>query len=595
MSLMPEIQKVPVLDSVLNSQEARYAVAVGASQVTNTPYTNNNGSSTSIQQFMVQSPDYSTRVERGMDWSAYIYLSFVCTVTGAFAVNDPVCVMGRDIALAPYPLGTLINQNVVQINNSSISLDTGLLSRELLRLSDRDQSRLMKTCPAMLDRYASMNDAYGAINNSMASFLDSTDAMHVPNGAWPDFDFTDPTGAVLSGAGTYTSGGININYVNGVPVGTSNGGLSTVYNIFVRFRSSEKLMISPFAFSDQYEWDTGLFNVQNIKVQMTLQAPSVGRTIRNATSNGRTLSALAFNSTATNGAIQESQLNVLFYTPRDVSSQPKQSVVPYMEYVAQAVQSSNAAMASGASSTIVSQTIQLSGTPDLLILYCKPDSYLATDGDFYLPIDSLTLQYDNDPGLCSTLTREELYQFSVRNGLNMSYPEWIGQGKSAQSSLDVPLCGGLVVLRPGIDFPVRTGNAPGREGKFQLRYTATVRNQTAVNRTPVLYVALANSGFFTSVNGLSSYTLFPLQEEDVLRAVAAPSGERGSLRRIVGGSIFSSLSNVFNKAKDLYSMTKPMISTIKNMASSADSEGAKRVGEVLGKIGYGKKKIESRF
>ena len=181
----------------------------------------------------------------------------------------------------------------------------------------------------MCIRDRSYNDCAGAVNNTLAGYESQSDFAETPNGAFLNVIYTDPQGNPLP-AGTYpatlstgytpaypaSTGLPAANYVsqNGqpcvpadwvitttYPVGalavwagaiwsavapvagtppvapawTSLGNVAGVsYPLWFRWGSTEKLVLSPFVFSDCHEWDTGLFGINNIQLIMNLQAPS---------------------------------------------------------------------------------------------------------------------------------------------------------------------------------------------------------------------------------------------------------------------------------------------------------------------------------
>ena len=67
-----------------------------------------------------------------------------------------------------------------------------------------------------------------------------------PNGAWANLSFTNAAGAPLVGSGVYVdANGLNINYVDGVPVSTANAGVvNGLYLVYLRFRTTEKLVLT---------------------------------------------------------------------------------------------------------------------------------------------------------------------------------------------------------------------------------------------------------------------------------------------------------------------------------------------------------------
>ena len=143
--------------------------------------------------------------------------------------------------------------------------------KEVLRLTDYKKNRLVRTSPTMLDKYASYNDCYGANNNPLGAYNDSTDYDNVQNGAYPSLWFTDAQGNV---GGAYTaasnaSGGTAVYAIttaSGLPVVSVTSGTAAAGDslpVYIYWEATEPIVLSPFVFSDHCEWETGLFGKHN--------------------------------------------------------------------------------------------------------------------------------------------------------------------------------------------------------------------------------------------------------------------------------------------------------------------------------------------
>ena len=232
--------------------------------------------------------------------------------------------------------------------------------KEILRLSSTSADRAQRTCPTMLDNYLSYASGNDAINTPLGSYSSATGVDYVPNGAYYDIVFTDATGAPLVGSGNYVVNAVNYPFVNGVPVG--NGAL-TAFPLFFRWRSTEKLVLSPFVFADVHEWDTGLFGINNIQLIMNLRDPK--RTLRfdptlPAVAGTRTISDIAYNTAGGQGGFQDSTVNVIFLTPSLDTSLPPKSCINYLDFP-RFISNPGSAIAAGQRDQIVSQTIDFVG------------------------------------------------------------------------------------------------------------------------------------------------------------------------------------------------------------------------------------------
>lgn len=571
-----DIEKLAVFDDRIVQSRPKYAVEKGALSLTNSPF-NAIAANQSQHTYNINVPSENVFVDRAVEWSATCALSFTATIPATSALGVPVCVFGRDVALAAFPLHCLTQTMTATINDTTTTINLGDVLYEVLRLADYKKNRAQRTCPTYLDTYKSYNDAYLTNNNPLGDYSLAVDSGSVPNGAWGQVFFTDSVGTPLSsiggGTGSYQINGAGQAYpfVNGVPVSVvapAGGTTLTTYPLFIKFSSTEKLVLSPFVFSDTHEQETGLFGIQNIQLVMNMAAPSqtatAGRVLRSTTAGGCTISAVAYNNTNTGGTpYQNAQVNVQFLTPSLDIPLPPKSVVPYMEFPRYISNQSVSVAAGGVANQVVSQTITLPQIPDLLIIYAKPTApaYTATDADYYLPIQRISINFDNFSGLLSSQTAQQLYAMAFRNGLDMDWEQWSGKATLASQAVgQVATSGGFLVLKPSQDITLQSGQSPSLVGNFTFQFNCDILNTTGTTLSGLtLYVITANSGFFESIKGSSRVIKGVLTEADIISAPLAPMGTRGSLNRVVGGqNVLSRMGNFLSKAKDAVSPFLPM-------------------------------------
>ena len=573
-----DIEKLAVFDSRIVQSRPKYAVEKGALSLTNAPF-NAIAATQSQHTYNIYVPSENVYVDRALEWSSTVYQTFSVATAAPVGVGLPVVAAGVDFALCAFPLNSLCSTLTATINDTTAVINTQDVLTQVLRLTDYKKNRLQRTCPTYLDRYQSYNDAFGAINNPLGGYESATDYSETGNGAFYNLIYTDPAGNPL-GTTAPAYAGANYDAVNGVPVGNGAAG---PYPIYVRWRTTEKLVLSPFVFSDVHEWDTGLFGINNIQLIMNLRDSS--RTIRTTTRNGRTITGITYNSGVPN-VFTDSVVNVMFLTPSlDVPLPPK-SVVPYVEFPRYITQYNQTPIPAGAVQQIQSQTITLPQIPDLFIIYTKPQSYAATEGDWMFPVataadgirNPLTVNFDNFSGLLSSTTAEQLYGMSIKNGLEMDWNSWVGLAHSSAANAlgtagsgpaRISTVGGMLVLKPSQDITLQTGQAPSLVGNFTFQFNLTIKNNSTVAQSPQLYVITANSGFFESIRGSSRIIKGVLSEQDIISAPLAPMGTRDQLDRVVGAGLMSKLGNVLSKAKAVYDATAPHHGAIKEAAHSA--------------------------
>lgn len=604
-----DIAKQAVFDARVVQNAPRYAVQKGGLSLTNAPY-RAISATTAQHTYQINVPSQNVFCDRAIQWSSGVSITFVATVVGGPAdaannINIPVCVYGRDFALTAFPLNYLIGTTTATINDTSVTINTESVFSELLRLTDYKKNRISRTCPTMLDTVARYASVPLSVVSPLASFEDQTDHANQPNGAWGAWEWADPNnGNKLVGNGTYTppggGAGDAVPYQNGIPGFRAANSDARPYVLCINFFSTEKLLLSPFIFADAAEWETGIFGVNNIQLVLNMKA-DIGRVLRNcpvAGPTGRTvtLSAVQYRASANGNPFINPSVNVQYITPSLDLPLPAKSVVQYMEFPRYLQALTNVTIAAGSKLTgHQSNTIVLPQIPDALLIYCKPAQNTLTpaDADFYLPITRISINFDNFAGILSSHTREQLYEMSVHNGLDMDYNTWSGlaarraaptaAGAAVPPSSRLQTVGGFLILKPGLDITLQAGQAPGLIGNFTLQYTVDIENTGATDVvSPVLYTVAVNSGFFETLAGSSRIVKGVLSEADILSAEPAPEVTHEGLERMVGHGFMDKLGSFLSKAKDVYSATKPAVSALKG----ALPEGM--VKSALGAVGYGR-------
>jgi hypothetical protein len=615
-----EVTKYSVYDPRVIQTKPKYAVEKGALSLTNVSF-NAQTANSSTQQFNVIVPSENVFIDRAVEWisGGVVQIPVVITYGTSSTLSGGVPLMTyNDIALAAFPSHQTVAQMTATINDATVTVNTQDVLASVLRLQDLEAHRRQRTCPTMLDRYAynyPVNTAGTAgqiiTNSPQGGYGQHHESDDVPNGAWSQFYFCDSTGAPLTagnnGTGT-TPFGLPLSVAS-----SGNSGTTASTNVYVRWQSSEHLLLPPFIFGDAFELSTGLFGVQNFQVQMNL-LPNPSRAVRIAadaagqligSAGGATVTygtpAWASLSTAYSPNVNQPSLSVQFLTPAlDVPLPPK-SIVPYMEFpryittglpaIAGTIgtaPTSAKGVVSGATQ-ITTNTITLPNIPDLIMVYLKPSTPSATGvfttsayttrggttgptafdstiGDFTLPIQAISLNFDNFSGLLANHTQYQLYKMSVNNGLTMDFTQWSGESRSSQTwSVDSSLTtanavgtpyiatsGGPLVLRPGRDFALQAGQAPGLVGNFTFQATVTVGCQFANGIAAggvSLYVVPISSGFFETIKGSSRIIKGVLTEQDILSAVAhAPDAD---LQRMVGSGKEDKMEGGRHKGKKM--------------------------------------------
>ena len=519
-----DVSKVSTVDPRIVQNKPVYAVEKGALSITNQTFSAI-ANSASQQTFQVQVPSENIFVDRAIDWVNTATVSVTVTYTLRPAQYTNLATPGLDFSLAPFPITQSVSTMTSTINDQTVTVNTADVLPQVLRLADMAKTRMQRTCPTMLDKYYAVQPAATYYNSPVGDYSQAYDSADVPNGAWGQVAFSLPAGYVQGGGGT-------VALVNGLPqltvVGVGAGPFTYQFN--VTFQTAEKLVLPPFIFADEDELSTGLFGVQNMQFTMNFNQPT--RSVRMVNNGGYASPPVVNWVNGNNGSpFSRALIQVQFLTPSLDVALPNKSVVPWMEFP-RYISPQIGSVGTTANERISSQTITLPSIPDLLVIYIKPQSYSdCTQADWSLPVQNISLQFDNFSGLLSNHSQYELYKMSVNNGLDMDFDEWSGSAWAAGKL--TALVGGPLVLRPGRDFALSTGQAPGLVGNFTLQFDLQVDNSVAHTlQTVSIYTVTANSGFFETIRGSSRILKGVVTEQDILGAPVASTEE--SLARMVG-------------------------------------------------------------
>lgn len=649
-----EIQKVACVDSRVVQSRPAFQVTQGALSLTTAPFVAI-ASTSSQQTYNVQVPSQNVFLDRRLLWSSTVSMNMTTTSANGYAGLASLAVPGRDFALCALPLNSLCSTIQATINDAVCVTNSQDVLQSMLRLTDLKKNRQVRTAPTKLDSFLSYDDAFGSVTNPLAGYEAAAESGQAGNGAFGQLTFTNTDGTTALGntyvaAGNYTAAYAGASYVsvNGIPaappawdplqVYTANsmvqyGGyvwvaaapvtgtipvaaawtqgvaMSSALPLYFKFTSTEPVCLSPFVYSDEFEWSTGLFGLDNIQLLFNFQS-SPARLIRSTTRTGRVFSAAAFNATP----FVNSRVSCQFLTPNLSIPLPPMSIIPYLE-TPRYITSASTPIAANSTGQIISNTITLPQVPDLIVVYAKVPSYASNEGDWVLPLATaadgvtapISINFDNFSGLLSSSNSEALFAMSQKNSLSMDWQTWSGISHTAsggygvpgaagsrQQGQAIPMVGGPLVLRFGQDITLQAGQASSVVGNFSMQLSVTYKNNTAASVSPQLFIITVNSGYFQTIRGSSRVLKGILSEQDVIAAASGPSHTTSEVDRMVGGTSLRSLGNVLKASKEVYDATRP--AALRSVEAVGGASGGRSGGVSGGRSGgRAARTLESRL
>jgi hypothetical protein len=396
----------------------------------------------------------------------------------------------------------------------------------------------------------------------------------------------------------------------------------------VTFKVTEPLLLSPFVFGHP-EGKQGFYGIQTMNFQMNMSA-NASRAWRAA----KYLSgANEMIKTATVASFKDSQLIFTFLTPHASDMLEPRNVVPFYElpiYRTTNFSQLNSigngiADASGTFPGLItgeqfrasSSNIQLNCIPDKLIIFARKPigSLTCGDTDSYLTINNISINWNNQAGLLSSMSQEQLYRASVASGLgNLTWDEFCGSVMSISNPQGLSqgvgpyfgggaftgMGGGAANDPVGCKLIATTGSilvlnfaevlqlteeyyAPGSLGSFNLQLTVGVTNNTQADWPAgwELIIMPMLSGVFVNEKGTSSTFISLLTKEDVIQASQQEPYTNFEMRRLVGGSFLGSLKSAAGWISSKLPMVKGILGSIQHPIAQTGAN-------VLGALGYGK-------
>jgi hypothetical protein len=552
---MADFKTVLIKDSTIAdiTHDLTYAVQSGGAQVTYQSFGVTAPSNTSLN-FVVQLP--SEQIVMGRDVLITSGLSWTMQVTNV-PIGNMAMQWGLNTSLQCFPLASLMTTMNAQINNTNVSVNLQDILPSILRMNNsRELYRYNSMSPSLPDQvYGSYVNALNTTNNPMASIYDgSYDADQFPRGSYP----------VQMTVLHYPLGQA------GLP---DNSMVSTdptdVWYIQCTTVVTEPLFLSPFTWGNPEFNAQGLVGINNINLTCNIDT-TLKRFLSTTVPSTQLVGVFAgirdINGVTNSNLFQSSGVSingtVLFppsgATPsllfKFLSAQPAdhfvaKNVVPYISYPRYITNTVTTQVASGATVQLTSANLQLNQLPDLFMITIRKPMATQTIQDTMsqFAIKSISVNLNNQSGLLSSASIEQLWRLSQRNGSTQSFLEFCGifSGNSpvAGTPVGVPSTGSILLLNPALDLSLVDYLSCGSLGNFNFQFNVTVTNQYPSATTPEICVVCVNSGIFVTEMGVSTTYTGILTKQMVLDAQKDRGMGTSEAQRLVGGKLHHMLGH----------------------------------------------------
>ena len=347
------------------------------------------------------------------------------------------------------------------------------------------------------------------------------------------------------------------------PAGTT---VPSVQTSTIEFTTIEPLFLSPFLFQRGSQ-DTGLIGIQTMNLQLTLGgrgSNSLGDAVFSLVGVGEKAPYVAETLPGTGGVevpqctanatVQAASVFVNYLTPDALQIIPPINNYPYYEPIVN-VTAVNGLVQKGQSNTINMNNIQLNSIPSRILLFVDEQDQAAKvwRADTYCRIDRVDVSFDNRDAILSGATTVDLYNIAAKNNTNLTWTEW---------NRDT---GSVLALDFGEDIPLRSNQAVGLRGSYNLRVRVTYTNIKTISDDSNTYAEGVNLPYGVALTCVIISTgVMTVAQQNVIRSVgiltnedvinskeqaAQPYKSRGEL---YGDGFFDDLKTGFTSARDLF-------------------------------------------
>jgi hypothetical protein len=573
-----QINPVAVRDVVLDlDDKINYAVFRSGQNISVQRYPANSATSSS-HVYAVQVPSTSTIVSRNLVWGA----TFTITVAGTPAagmrlvnftqINATQAIEGGETfffggdCLAPFPLNQLCTNMAITINNTTVSSPVNQILDPLLRAVDKKNfEKWNSTTPTQLDKYGSYEQclcqSVPELFSGTAAFSGTNpveDAMklHLPAFNSPFNTFED----AYCNNNEVSRNSFKLNSVVGNDMGDGATRMTVEITITVR----EPIFVSPFLFGENVE-EPGLSGLTQINI--SAQMDSLGRRVLRWVSDYRTtvkaITGITFDQ-------PQCYIEALYYTPKPSDMIPATIITPLSTNTLYQLPALSPLL-SAASGRATSNSIMLNSYPDKVIVWVdnynkwvsppggtdpnQLNDYSNGVADAYATIDSVVITLNNQSGILSTFSAEQLYRASIKSGSQQSWAEFSGlQTEYYNASITtgfpnylISTTGSCLMLNFGDVINISQDfYAPGSLSQAQFQITVNYTNNQQYTISPQLNLLMMYSGILSTANGASSaYTSGVLTKENVLSSSAVPNPINSEkLQRYVGAGLKGSMKAI---------------------------------------------------
>lgn len=516
--------------------------------------------------------NFSISIPDGVGLSRRAYLEVIWEIpVNLTAEGTPTYYQALDasgFALRSYPLNRSIASEQITINNNTYTQNPRDWIDLVVHSCDDDVHKV--NCLNSVFRRDNVVDyvnVEGGINDPLASYKD----------------------------GTYASPSRGSGYYDLVAIVKSNGSVATITEkmdedsseeVVLRIRTTEAVLCPPFYYEKSAQ-QPALFGADTLEMQVNWVSLA----------NSISLACCNSNQVRPNGnAIPTSPFLYLeYFSPKIGFVVPREISYDVFELVAY-TQSQQVNVADGASTTISNNNIKLSNsTPTRLFVFIRFDpntlglsgGQLGTSTQFqtanhFFPITGINITFNNQTGLLSSATQQQLWDLSRQNGLEQEFEEFSGRVYTENDGKVVRLLGSVLSIDPSRDLSLESDNANGVQGDNQLSMEVSFTNHLGSalsTNLQLVVVALYESLLNVKDRSMFTQSKGVISPADVLNSQTLPVVYEQQIAEMYGGkrTMGTKIGRFFKKVGDV---AKKVAES--DIGKKLLKKGAEKASEMLG-------------
>jgi hypothetical protein len=541
---MSDFKLVNITDSMLEDIDQSVTLPVLNGAASNNFQTFNSQSSTSTNQlqFNVVIPSLQTVVDRNFQINTDVLLK-VTLANNVYEPNQNLFTYGITNALQAFPLNSLFTTIQSNINDANVTVTTREVLAPLLKMYNyKELATYSSLCPSLPDSfYYHYEDGLMANNNVLANYSNAGYTKVPPRGVFPVTIYDN-----------------NMTQIGMQILATDTGAIPFPF-FYIKFNTTEPLMfLSPYISAHSTN-NGGFLGINNLTI--TANMGDATRVMSNASYatidvNGtdtemRTISNVTFENCSNSRLL----LNFLTVPSSLYSKLEPKNCLNFNQFTTYNY-SSASTIPSKSQQTVPFSATQLNQIPSKIMIFARKKNMDTYDSNSFLCIKGVSINFCNQSGLLSSASQSQLYNISLRNGLQSNYYEFSGSGVTNDFEGvpgNVATTGSILVLDPSLDLSLPPQYANGSGGQFNIQFDVQLFNQTDEDITPTIYMLVVNTGIFSTDNGSSTYTTGLLTQEQILdtKSQDAMTDSATYFKKIVGGTI-ENLGSVHKHLKSAY-------------------------------------------